>query len=195
MIESCTFIGNAAIGFAQHGRGGAVAAFSCTLTGCVFLGNQATDGGAVYAQGTSIESCTILSSSGVIAEGIGGITMDGAGTVRAVILGRTTIGSACSGSATWICCDLYENAQGDAVCGTDGGGNFSADPQFCATDPVATRNFTLQEDSPCAPGRHPNGVDHLRHRQAKRGVHLCSKRTGQGSRFQTFFPLCGTQEL
>jgi hypothetical protein len=53
---------------------------------------------------------------------------------------------------------VFANSLGDAPCGTDGGGNFNADPQFCASDPVTSRNFTLQEDSPCLPGRHPTGA-------------------------------------
>jgi hypothetical protein len=32
--------------------------------------------------------------------------------------------------------------------------NFSLDPQFCGIQ--GTRNYFLQEDSPCAPGNHPN---------------------------------------
>jgi hypothetical protein len=56
------------------------------------------------------------------------------------------------------CCDIFGN-QSDALCGTDGGGNFSFDPQFCAVDPVTTRLVTLQSDSPCAPGNHPDAFD------------------------------------
>jgi parallel beta-helix repeat protein len=39
--------------------------------------------------------------------------------------------------------------------GTDG--NISADPQYCASDPLASGNFWIQSDSPCSPGNHPAG--------------------------------------
>jgi len=35
-------------------------------------------------------------------------------------------------------------------------GNFSADPLFCD---VSSGDLTLQADSPCLPGYHPNGFD------------------------------------
>jgi hypothetical protein len=47
---------------------------------------------------------------------------------------------------------------GDALCGTDAGGNFSADPEFCSEDPASSLNVWLQQDSPCAPGNHPAGA-------------------------------------
>ncbi len=51
------------------------------------------------------------------------------------------------------CCDLYANEGGDwvgPIAGQYGiNGNISEDPLFCA--PVAD-DFTLHEDSPCAPG-------------------------------------------
>ncbi len=58
----------------------------------------------------------------------------------------------------WTCSILFGTAEGDAICGTDGGGNFSADPEFCATDPVTSLSVFLQQDSPCAPGNHPQGA-------------------------------------
>jgi parallel beta-helix repeat protein len=54
------------------------------------------------------------------------------------------------------CCDLYGNAGGDALCGQDLGGNFSADPEFCGVSGVD--NLYLQSDSPCAPGNHPGAA-------------------------------------
>jgi hypothetical protein len=78
------------------------------------------------------------------------------GIVRSVILAHTT-GQACFGEATWSCSDLFGNAGGDAICATDGGGNFSSDPQFCAVDPIGTQKASIQSDSPCAPGNHPQG--------------------------------------
>ena len=68
-------------------------------------------------------------------------------------------GAACYGPSTYGCTDLWGNSLGDALCGTDGGGNFSADPRFCGTDPAASLNVSLQRNSPCAPGQHPPGAE------------------------------------
>jgi len=53
------------------------------------------------------------------------------------------------------CTNIFGNAGGDALCGTDGGGNFSADPLFCGN---AGYEFNLTPGSPCAPGNHPDGL-------------------------------------
>jgi len=51
------------------------------------------------------------------------------------------------GSPVLLCNDLFANEAGDAVCGSDGGGNFSLDPRFCD---VANGDLSLKADSPCA---------------------------------------------
>jgi hypothetical protein len=106
---------------------------------------------------STIENCTLVGNSGGGSAGVGGIFMGSPGIVRSVVLAYTPVGLACSGEATWSCSALFANAEGDAICGTDAGGNFSADPQFCAADPIVSLNITLQSDSPCAPGNHPQG--------------------------------------
>ena len=65
---------------------------------------------------------------------------------------------ACDG-CTLECNNFWEN-DNDAVLGTgitriD---DFALDPQFCGVDPLASLNFALQQDSPCAPGHHPSGA-------------------------------------
>jgi parallel beta-helix repeat protein len=50
-------------------------------------------------------------------------------------------------SPVLLCNDLFANDAGDAVCGSDGGGNFSLDPRFCD---VAQGDLALTPDSPCA---------------------------------------------
>jgi hypothetical protein len=53
------------------------------------------------------------------------------------------------GSPTLLCNDLFANEAGDAVCGLDGGGNFSLDPHFCD---IAQGDLSLKANSPCAAG-------------------------------------------
>jgi hypothetical protein len=138
-----------------------------TLSRSVFVRNFASArlpegpgyGGAISAGGGTIEKCTLLANSGGVAIGVGGIAATGAVSIRAVILAGTASGAACSGAAaSWSCSNLFGNAQGNGICGTDSGGNFSADPQLCAADPVSSLNVLIQSDSPCAPGNHPDGA-------------------------------------
>jgi hypothetical protein len=137
------------------------------ISGCVFVGNIARHvmssgpgfGGAIDVDQASIDSCTLIGNSGGTSGGVGGIRID-SGTVRTTILVQTPAGAACAGSgANWSCCNLYGNVMGDAICGIDAGGNFSADPLFCAVDPISTHNVLIQQSSPCAPGHHPPGAE------------------------------------
>jgi hypothetical protein len=126
-----------------------VHAVNATLQGCTFLGNQGSAAVHLTADG-SIDNCTFVGNQN-------GIAALGGATIAGVIVAAST-GVACTGTATWFCSNLFGNAGSNAVCGTDGGGNFSADPQFCAADPIGSENVDLQADSPCAPGNHPSGA-------------------------------------
>jgi len=160
VISDCLFLRNSAFGY-EGAAGGAVHG-AARIINSVFVGNLArTDpsgpgtGGAIAGAGL-IQNCTLVGNSGETADGVGGI--EGAGSViRGVIL-YASVGRACSGTGTWSCSNLWANHEGDAFCGTDGGGNLNADPEFCAVDPATSLNFALQKDSPCAPGNHPDGV-------------------------------------
>jgi parallel beta helix pectate lyase-like protein len=167
-ISDCLFWGNSAwSNQVEPARGGAVyAPNGISIVRCVLIGNSAGSdgiaglGGAAYiGAGGDIEQCTLFDNGSRLPGGVGGIFMLG-GTVRNLIVSRTSTGSVCGGSPgpTWICNDLFDNSTGNTMCGTDGGGNFSADPQFCAVDPEASLNVTLQVDSPCAPGNHPDSA-------------------------------------
>jgi hypothetical protein len=73
--------------------------------------------------------------------------------VRRTIVAFNLRGSAiaCNASTPALeCCDLFANAGGDELCGTDLGGNFSLDPLLCA-------DYSLAEGSPCTPGQSPGG--------------------------------------
>lgn len=54
------------------------------------------------------------------------------------------------------CSDSYGNTYGDELCGDDLGGNISADPLFCDQE---LGDYTLDTNSPCLPGNHPDGSD------------------------------------
>jgi polymorphic membrane protein len=165
-VSGTLFLSNEAdANFFAVPQGGAISCGPLTVTGCIFLANTAHVrpagsgfGGAIRTfDVTTVENCTLLGNSGGDPSGVGGIFMGAPGNVRSTILAYTQAGQGCSGEATWSCSDLFGNAQGDAICGTDSGGNFTSDPQFCAADPIGTQNVLIQSDSPCAPGNHPQG--------------------------------------
>ena len=115
----------------------------------VFAGNSGGPGGAIFGSGeVTITGCTFIGDD-ILIEQLGSV-----GTVNNSIISN----AGCLGPITSTCTNVFGISQGDSLCGIDGGGNFSADPEFCGVDPVASRNFALQADSPCAPGRHPNGA-------------------------------------
>ena len=68
-------------------------------------------------------------------------------------------GLACSGPIAFECSDVFGNAGGDALCGPDLGGNFSADPLFCLVRWPDFGFSGLQNGSPCWPGNHPSGAE------------------------------------
>lgn len=158
-IERCTFVNNLAKCQIQgDARGGAVALSGGSTRDCVFVGNIARGsgvpgrGGAIAGVSApiTVTGCTLIGNSS-------GISLPGGGQVSSTIVAWTQL-VACDGTAIFTCNNSYGNALGDAICGRGGGGNFSVDPQFCATDPATSLNFTLQQDSPCAPGNHPQGA-------------------------------------
>jgi hypothetical protein len=56
------------------------------------------------------------------------------------------------------CSDFFGNTRGNDEWGVDGGGNFSLDPLFCLVDSTGVSTPWIQKQSPCAPGKHPDGV-------------------------------------
>jgi len=173
-VSHCLFIENhARAAFTAVARGGALGCGSTTVSECVFIANRAyhvaPDGpgyGGAIAVGTqasivtTIRNCTLVGNSGET-QGVGGIFFfRGPGAVeRSIISG--TVGQTCSGvdgwQGIWQCSNLFGNSQGDTICGSDDGSNFTANPQFCAVDPAGSFNIQIQDDSPCAPGNHPDG--------------------------------------
>ncbi len=123
---------------------------SPTIANCVIADNSIVAGGGISVVNSSptITNCTIYNNTG-----LGGIYYDAAsgGAVTGCIIAETNSGSGLlciMGADPHVSStDLYGNAGGDAVCGTDLGDNFSAEPRLC--DPAAGSYF-LQPTSPCA---------------------------------------------
>jgi len=155
-----------------EGRGGGIAthASSALIRSNSILWNTAgfRTGGIDVAGGdaTIVESNTVAGNLG------GGIAcMNCSGTFARNIIaesGPATGGlvdgfaMACllfEGDSLFTQCNiLWDNSGGDAVCGTDGGGNRSDDPRFCASDPGGTEQRFLRPDSPALPQNNSCGV-------------------------------------
>lgn len=142
-LTGCTFAGNRA------GWGGAIAfrsSWETTVndeyTGCTFVDNDASqDGAALWCEQYAhvrLENCLIAYNTG-----------------------NQPVGRDYNiSNARFLCSDIYGNAAGDWIgfiadqCSTDG--NFSACPSFCH---AGLRDFHLCDESPCAPGNHPEGFE------------------------------------
>ncbi len=168
-LTNCAFEQNwAASGRGGRGGGMGIGPGSApTLDSCTFLANEcpalAGEGGALYLRETSSATLTRCTLWGNAAEAGSGISnLDGQLTLINTIIAFGRDGRAILGCTTvrLTCCNLFGNSGGDwSDCLEDQlgmNGNFSADPLFC--DPL-NGELTLDADSPCLPGNHPDGDD------------------------------------
>ena len=186
VFTSCYFHNNTAN---VEGGGIRAGDASFVLDDCIFTDNHAYDGGAIHldlcASDLLITGCTIAHNSAHIGPGIynsrGSPTFEYCTFVynggphvfyfgRELQLVNCILAYSATGPAiycnisdpgpTLTCCDIYGNADGDWVgCyATQLGinGNFSACPSFCWAD---MGDYRLCDESPCAPGNHPDGYD------------------------------------
>ncbi len=161
-VSNCTFSGNGA------GWGGGIHCYESSLdiSNCTFVGNSADYGGGMWCNmgSPTVSSCTFSENSALR---VGGGMYWGGPPYP--LIENTIIAGSVAGEAVWCesgsaatltCCDVYGNAGGDYVgCIADQygiNGNFSACPSFCN---VAGGDFHLCDESPCAPGNHPDGHD------------------------------------
>ena len=96
--------------------------------------------------------------AGNVEYGISTENMTSVDILNNIIIGNAT-GVFCK--SIWLttkCNDVWGNETNYQMTDPTGSnGNISLDPQFCGVDPVASVNFYIQSDSPCAPGNHPDG--------------------------------------
>jgi hypothetical protein len=133
-----------------------------TIRDCLITDNLSVP--SCEAQGLAIDSCSGLIEGCTLAVydggpcsvvGIWGSNIQIDRTIIAFSAGRA-VECSYDSHVDWRCCDLYANEGGDAICGDDLDGNFSADPLFCD---AANGDYSLDWTSPCLPGNHPDGVD------------------------------------
>jgi parallel beta-helix repeat protein len=127
---------------------------SPTISGNTISDNSASEGGGIYCYDWSspIISGNTISGNSAMGEASGGGIFCGPNTspsISSTIIAFSTEGGGIyclDSNPTLTNCDIYGNAGGDALCGTDGGGNISTDPLFCDQ---GAGNFHLNCTSPC----------------------------------------------
>ncbi len=167
LMEDCLIQNNNNTNANGQGGGIFVSQSNPVLRRLVVTGNTASGffgkGGGVFISfepAPSLENCTIAGNAcGTNGSG-GGISVEwfAAPSIDKCIISGSTDGEGmiCENATPVVTCtDIFGNFDGDVLCGTDGGGNFSADPLFCGN---AGYEFNLATDSPCAPGNHPDGL-------------------------------------
>lgn len=166
----CIFVGNSCGG--PNCWGGAVlvdgidAPNDPTFIGCTFAHNSAGVGGALMCADTwegspEITGCTFDDNHAETGSNIAYSWTRPALVVENTIIANGTGGAglACYGPevAELTCCDIYGNEGGDWVGDIAGqlgvNGNISLHPLFCGPE---IDDFTLAENSPCAPFSPPN---------------------------------------
>lgn len=159
----CVFLENQAI----IGAGVMSSASYLTLDLCTFSGNvSGWHGAAVSANGGSLTmtGCTLCETN---PHSGGSLSLSGvpSATIENTLIAFDESGPAvyCEGTAPLLsCCDLYGNAGGDWIdpiadqLGLRG--NISEDPIFCSAAPHDDRDWTIRDDSPCAPGQSECGL-------------------------------------
>lgn len=170
-ISRCSITGNRTTGTLGPGGGvhidfnSVVTLEDCLIARNTIVGTEFfSDGGGVRAFGAAeviLRRCTIAANSCAAGWGGGVSAASCSPIIQQSIIANNSPGAAmyCEqepwpGSFTVSCTDLYGNAGGNLICGTDAGSNFYQDPRFCD---LANSNFHLQAASPCLPGAHPGG--------------------------------------
>jgi hypothetical protein len=169
-ITGSTFVENTTRAVSGNAVGGAIAARGpTTIRDCVFIANLAQGdapssgwGAALYASSAAvldISQCTIVGNRATGGDPGGGIVVQSSvsGTISACIFARNDGYALHARPIAAECNVFFGNGQSDHFVAVDNGGNLVTDPQFCAVDPLLSYNVELQQDSPCAPGNHPDG--------------------------------------
>lgn len=155
----------------EYGPGGGIYAeiTELDMDYCTITGNSCTavdsDGGGLFlffSSATTITNCTFAGNTAPADTLGGGITLFAFASpvIENTIVAYNTLGKGvycADGTSVPVisCTDIYGNSGGDAFCGTDSGGNFSQDPEFCN---MPADDYRLVSTSPCLPGNHPNAA-------------------------------------
>lgn len=161
-LVRCVVEGNTA---ANRGGGVFVYHYAAELDRCTLAMNEAGGAGGgmclQLAYPSSINRCTISENAAPAGGGI--FCKYGSDlAVRRSVIAFSGRGGALGMEENCVlavgCCLLHLNAGGSSLPAdaADEGHNRELDPQFCGAR--GSRNWTVQEDSPCLPFNHPDGL-------------------------------------
>jgi hypothetical protein len=157
VTERCVITRN----IGSFGGGGMYCGGAFDILDCLIARNSSVEGGLGWALGLAgtgrIVGSTVVGHMGTSYSYLLD-ALDANLSIDRTIFALNPYGELFVGSSTGVslhCCDIYGNGS-DEIFGTDLGGNFSADPLFCD---AASYDYTLDANSPCLPGGHPQGVD------------------------------------
>jgi PKD repeat protein len=146
-LEGCHVIGCGATGIQIEWPSGA------QVLACVVAGNGAAEpeSGGISLRGThAVTSTTVHGNEGFALRTLPWDEALAAPTIDRCLFTGTADGPGLScqaGTAPVISCsNVWANSAGNGLCGVNGGGNFTADPQYC--DPQAFE-LSLRPSSPC----------------------------------------------
>jgi predicted outer membrane repeat protein len=167
-FRKCDFRGNVA----TNSSGGAIDGneSSPVIDLCLFSGNSAPSGGALsFRWGSSprLTACTIADNHGSSAGGGLYCHASSVEVVNSIVWGNCPTDVLLDAPTAFV---SLECTTADSLLIVPGDGTvvwlngcFGADPRFCdprpCGSPTTDGNHSLNADSPCLPGSHPDGVD------------------------------------
>jgi predicted outer membrane repeat protein len=129
------------------------------ISECIVVGNAGPIAGGIYLYhaSASISNCTICDNSARSSGGGAGIyCSDSSPLIVNCIVAFSDGGQACycsyASAPTWTSCCIHGNAEGDDLCGIDGGDNLFENPLFCDQ---GGGDYQLCSDSSCLPDNNP----------------------------------------
>ncbi|MCK4413770.1 MAG: right-handed parallel beta-helix repeat-containing protein [Candidatus Eisenbacteria sp.] len=160
-VDRCVFRANTAAdrGGACHLSMGSAAHFS----DCLFFGNIATAGGAIWAiweASAILDHCTLANNTATAAGNGLVLFLDSHAEISHSLFafnhGPHAIACETGLTVSIVCTNIFDNEGGDwtgCVEGAEGiDGNISFDPLFCGS---SVEDYALHADSPCAAGNNP----------------------------------------
>lgn len=157
VILNCTFISNEA----ERGGGIALVDVTTDVQSTVFAGNMAGGmGGAVYLAlcDVTLTRCTLCDNSAFVGSAIASPFYGDATLLNTLVcFNRLGYAVRCEsgGTVSAQCCNVYGHPFGDWIgCLNDQDeleGNVSSDPFLCSDDPIGEMDWSIRDDSPCAP--------------------------------------------
>jgi len=157
-VVNCVFVGNTA----HRGGGLGLDQTDGSVQSTIFAGNEAgSTGGAVWASNSAVTltNCTLYANEAYYGNGIASVFYCNVELRNSLICFNRRPGHAThcedQGTIHAQCTNVYGNMLGDwtsCLNGQEGvEGNVCSDPFLCSSDPIGDFDWSIRDDSPCAP--------------------------------------------